>query len=59
MFPRLLGEVHHSFLGFGPGQIGSAVINTSIGMRDRNGVIHTHKYVLGVLLCLRVIILQC
>ena len=42
-FPRLLGEVQHSFLGSHPGGIGSAIMATTIGMRAKDDAIHTHR----------------
>ncbi|KAI0702194.1 hypothetical protein C8Q76DRAFT_697916 [Earliella scabrosa] len=47
-FPRLLGEVISSFIGFKPGRIGAAVIDACIGMRDENGIIHTHSFTAGM-----------
>ena len=40
-FPRVLSEVHAKFPGFHAEGIGAAVIDTRMGMRDKDGVVHT------------------
>ena len=42
-FALVLYDVHLAFLGFKRDGVGAAVIDTRMAIRDRDGVIRTHK----------------